>query len=162
MTEQYFAREPKVAHRRASISLSLRGITLDLITDAGVFSRDGVDPGSLLLMRSVEPPAEGAILDLGCGYGPIGLYYAARAPRCTVHLSDVNERAVALSRENAARNRLTNVQVHAGPGLAPLAGLVLDMIVTNPPIRQGGASCWSCSATLMIIYERAASWPLWR
>lgn len=107
------------------------------MTDAGVFSRDDVDPGSRLLLSSVEPPAAGRILDLGCGYGPVGLYYAACCPACEVHLSDINERATELARENAVRNHIANVQIHTGEGFAPLAGLQFDLIVTNPPIRAG-------------------------
>lgn len=135
--DHYYSESPRAVHRRREVVLDLHGITLSLVTDSGVFSRDSVDPGSLLLLKSVRGPDQGRILDIGCGYGPIGLYYAAKCPDCEVHLSDINERAVELSGENARRNCLSNVVVHKGDAFLPLAGLVFDLIVTNPPIRAG-------------------------
>lgn len=135
--DHYYSKHPAARHRRQELELRLHGVVLDLVSDTGVFSRRTVDKGTMLLIASIPPPQEGMVLDMGCGYGPIGLYYAARCPRCVVHMSDVNERAVALSRENAARNGLSNVTVHAGTGFSAVADLAFDLIVTNPPIRAG-------------------------
>jgi 16S rRNA (guanine1207-N2)-methyltransferase len=139
MNEHYYTARPEAAHRRQEVELRHGAVHLVLTTDASVFSRGGVDPGTKLLIASVPPPLGGLVLDLGCGYGPIGLYYAACAPACFVHMTDVNERAVALAAENAARNGLTNVAVHAGAGFAAVPPLQFDLIATNPPIRAGRA-----------------------
>ena len=75
----------------------LRGKTLHFKTDAGVFSKGEVDFGSRLLVETfVMPEVEGNVLDVGCGYGPIGLTIAASFPERNVHMIDVNERALAL------------------------------------------------------------------
>lgn len=136
MHDHYYSERPQAAHRRHELRLQLRGVDLILSSDSGVFSRRAVDTGTLLLLSHIPPPSGGAVLDIGCGYGPIGLFYAARCPSCAVHMSDVNERAVALSRENAERNGITNVAVHNG-AFPPDPDLHFDLTVTNPPIRAG-------------------------
>ncbi|MGI6611607.1 MAG: class I SAM-dependent methyltransferase [Limnochordia bacterium] len=136
MHDHYYSKQPKAAHRRHELRLELHGVSLALSSDSGVFSRHAIDTGTLLLLSHIPSPSGGHVLDIGCGYGPIGLFYAARCPSCTVHMSDVNERAVALSRENAARNSVTNVVVHSGAFPAD-RDLFFDLITTNPPIRAG-------------------------
>ena len=108
-----------------------------LATDAGVFSREGVDAGTRLLLEALAvPPGAKRLVDLGCGYGPIGLALAAMAPEAEVFLIDPNERACELARANAGRNGLVNVAVRQGEGLAAVDGQV-DLVATNPPIRAG-------------------------
>ncbi|HHW09216.1 MAG TPA: class I SAM-dependent methyltransferase [Firmicutes bacterium] len=137
MSEHYFTSRPAAAHRRQVVEFRLGDVHMALVTDTGVFSRRKVDKGTRLLLATVPPPPAGDILDLGCGYGVIGLYYAKIRPECRVHLLDVNERAVALAAENAARLGLANVRVYQGADLRPVAGCVFRLIVTNPPIRAG-------------------------
>ena len=108
-------------------------------TAAGVFSRAAVDRGTRLLLESVDPGGADRILDLGCGYGAIGIVMAARAPGARVMLVDVNPRAVALAVENIALNAVVNAEARCGDGLAPVAGVEFDLILTNPPIRAGRA-----------------------
>jgi 16S rRNA (guanine1207-N2)-methyltransferase len=138
---QYFAEEPAVGSRPAGFPLHLPDLSLQLTADRGVFAAGGVDPGTkLLLLESPWPSgsclAPGAnLVDLGCGYGPIALALARRAPRSTVWAVDVNKRARALCAANAAANDLTNVVVVAPdevPGELAVAG-----IWSNPPIRIG-------------------------
>ena len=136
VNDHYYSKQPRAAHQPYELRLELGGIELSLISDAGVFSRRAVDSGTLILLSHVPPPQGGLILDIGCGYGPIGLYYAASCPRCIVHMTDVNTRAVALSRQNASRNGLVNVVVHEST-FPPDADLRFDLIITNPPIRAG-------------------------
>lgn len=108
-----------------------------LHTDAGVFSRAGIDHGTELLLEALVLPAGARVLvDLGCGYGPIGLAMAAMAPEARVYLIDPNERACELARANAGRNGLPNIEVLQGEGLA-LVPDQIDLIATNPPIRAG-------------------------
>lgn len=136
----YFAAEPKTPHRRGEVVARLRGRTFRFITDAGVFSARGVDRGTRLLIETMPVGARDVVLDLGCGYGPVGLVAATMAKDGHVHLMDINERAVELARENAARNKVTNVTLYRADGReAALMGVRFDLVLTNPPIRAGRA-----------------------
>src|SRR5207253_2835772 len=99
---QYFAAQPAVGSHRRSVSLVLPDATTPLVTDRGVFAAERVDPGTRYLLQVVPEPPPGDLLDLGCGYGPIAVTMARRAPGSTVWAVDVNERALALCAENAA------------------------------------------------------------
>ncbi len=132
----YFEPKPSAPPHRREIELVLPDRTFRLTTDAGVFSARGVDPGTrLLLLEGARPPTTGTIVDLGCGYGPIALTLAARAPGATVWAVDVNERALELCTANAARAGLSNVRI--GP---PPPTLEIDALFSNPPIRLGKAA----------------------
>ena len=118
--------------------LLLPDVQLSLTTDTGVFGKEGVDPGTKLLLLEGPAPAgdeAGDLLDLGCGYGPIALTLAMRAPQATVWAVDVNGRARDLCAANASAAGLANVRV-CGPGEVPddvrFAG-----VWSNPPIRIG-------------------------
>lgn len=138
MAEHYYTSNPTVGHEEIAFETTLRGITLKLRSDAGVFSKNRIDTGTKLLVESLRFPAEvRQVLDLGCGYGPIGLTVARLLPQATVYLSDINERAVALAQSNAQMNRIENVRIEVGEGFAPFGKEQFDMIVTNPPIRTG-------------------------
>jgi 16S rRNA (guanine1207-N2)-methyltransferase len=133
---QYFEKEPSVASDRRTVRLVLPDVTLDLVTDAGVFAKDDVDPGTKLLL--LEAPAvarAGQLLDLGCGYGPIALTMATRAPDATVWAVDVNRRAVELAAENATRLSLVNVRAVTPDGVPD--DVRFATIWSNPPIRIG-------------------------
>ncbi|MEX2659397.1 MAG: methyltransferase, partial [Acidimicrobiales bacterium] len=109
---------------------------VQLTADTGVFSRDAVDPGTRLLLVEGPPvPAEGNLLDLGCGYGPIAVTLAHRAPRATVWAVDVNCRALALAAANAEAAGCTNVATVA-PDDVP-EDVRFAAIWSNPPIRIG-------------------------
>ncbi|MGD8399609.1 MAG: methyltransferase [Bacillota bacterium] len=144
MTDHYYTATPHVGHETIEFTVTLRGIPLKLKSDAGVFSKHRIDNGTKLLIESLrweEAPRQ--VLDLGCGYGPIGLVIAGLLPKATIFMSDINERAVRLAKINAARNRITNVRIAAGAGLTPFAGEKFDLIVTNPPIRTGKESIYA-------------------
>lgn len=132
----YFDAEPAVASKPATVDLALPEGTVTLMTDRGVFSGRRVDPGTVILLREAPaPPAGGHLLDLGCGYGPIAVTLARRAPDAVVWAVDVNQRALELVRLNAAALGLGNVRAvtpDAVPGSVELAG-----IWSNPPIRIG-------------------------
>jgi 16S rRNA (guanine1207-N2)-methyltransferase len=133
---QYFEAEPSVPSRPQTIRLALPDRTVDLTTDRGVFAGDRVDAGTkYLLLEAPPPPREGHLLDLGCGYGPIALTVAARAPAATVWAVDVNERARALCMANAEQLGLANVQVVAPDGVP--AEVRFAAIYSNPPVRIG-------------------------
>ncbi len=133
---QYWASRPAAAHQPGEVHLLLPDVQLTLATDAGVFAREGVDPGTkLLLLDGPAPPDSGALLDLGCGYGAIAVTLATRAPGAEVWALDVNERARELCRANAERAGLANVRV-AAPDDVP-DGVRFAGIWSNPPIRIG-------------------------
>ena len=132
----YFDRRPSVASKRRQVALSLPDLDLALVADRGVFSGDRIDPGTkYLLMEAPALPATGDLLDLGCGYGPIALTMARRAPAATVWAVDVNERALALVRENAAAAGASNVRAVL-PDEVP-DELRFTAIWSNPPVRVG-------------------------
>jgi len=137
VVSHYFADRPAAPSRPREVVARLRGRSWTFLTDRGVFARQGVDPGTQLLIEAMRVEAGDHVLDLGCGYGPIGLVAATLALRGSVVLVDVNERAVALARENAARAGLDNVEVYQGDGTAPVRGRTFDVVAMNPPIRAG-------------------------
>ena len=111
---------------------------MKLITDAGIFSKNRLDPGTKLLIESLPLASDlKKVFDLGCGYGPIGLTIAKLLPESTIYLSDINERAVELGIKNAQLNGLTNVRIKQGDGFEAFSDEKFDLIVTNPPIRAG-------------------------
>jgi 16S rRNA (guanine1207-N2)-methyltransferase len=141
VSSQYFAEQPAAAHRPGTVHVVLPDTHLALATDSGVFSPDRLDPGTRLLMETAPPPpAEGDLLDLGSGYGPLALVLARRAPAARVWAVDVNRRALELCERNAADAGLANVYCRAaddgGPETAGLPGSY-QLIWSNPPIRIG-------------------------
>jgi 16S rRNA (guanine1207-N2)-methyltransferase len=145
---QYFEARPAVASRRHTVRLTLPDFTADLVADRGVFAADQLDEGTRYLLQAgpVLPADATNVLDLGCGYGPIALTLARRAPAATVWAVDVNRRAVELTRLNADELGLANVEVRAvaegspDPGDGLPADLRFDVIWSNPPIRVGKAA----------------------
>ncbi len=136
MNDQYFTREPGSESRPAACAFEYRGKTLRFLTDAGVFSRGELDPGTRLLLDALPEEMEGDVLDLGCGWGPIGIAVGSAWPRTRVTMADVNLRALSLSRENAARNGVA-VECVESDGFAALGDRTFDAVITNPPIRAG-------------------------
>jgi 16S rRNA (guanine1207-N2)-methyltransferase len=136
-SRHYFDVTPAAPSARRTIPLVLPDLSVELLTDRGVFSADRVDAGTRLLL--LDAPAPDAtmtdVLDLGCGYGPIAITLAHRAPSTKVWAVDVNERAIALTRDNAAALGLDNVVVRPPDGVP--SDVELDAIWSNPPVRVG-------------------------
>jgi len=137
--QHYFARQPGPVRPVREFSPVLRGRRFHFVTAAGVFSASRLDPGTALLIESLEVKESDTVLDLGCGWGAIGIVAAALAPQGKAWLVDPNPRAVAIARHNAALNGLTNVELAEGEGTGPVRGLFFDVVATNPPIRAGKA-----------------------
>lgn len=151
MSEHYYSENPKVKSDPKEWSVELRGKTFRFKTDAGVFSKGEVDFGSQLLAEAfVLPETEGLILDIGCGYGPIGLSIAASFPERSVHMVDVNERALALAAHNAKQNGISNAEIYPSDALSDVTAEGFAAILTNPPIRAG-------KETVFKFYEGAFS-----
>lgn len=135
MNDQYYTSEPSSQSRPVACAFPYRGYGLNFMTDAGVFSRGELDQGTRLLLDAL-PELNGDVLDLGCGWGAIGVSIAKANPGCRVVMADVNRRALGLSRDNLARNG-ARAEVIESDGMAALAGRRFDAVVTNPPIRAG-------------------------
>lgn len=135
MPDHYYTSEPSSAHRPNAVAVNVLGQALRFDTDAGVFSRDGLDFGSRLLIESL-PELTGRVLDMGAGWGAIGVALAAANPEAEFVLCDINRRAVELSRGNIQANGLKNARAIESDGFDAVEGL-FDAIVTNPPIRAG-------------------------
>ena len=137
MTEHYFTDSPAATDaERRELRTTLAGREVTVETAGGIFSPGGLDKATAILLDEVpEPPSSGDLLDIGCGWGPITLTLALRSPEATVWAVDVTERALDLTRRNAAALGLTNVRT-ARPEEVP-ADLPFATIWSNPPIRIG-------------------------
>ena len=104
----------------------------------GLFSPRQIDSGTALLLRHLEVRPDEQALDIGCGYGPLGLAIAAQAPQGQVHMVDKDFVAVEYARANAARNGLDNVEVYLSNGLARVPEAVrFTTVVSNIPAKVG-------------------------
>ncbi|MBO8441567.1 MAG: class I SAM-dependent methyltransferase [Firmicutes bacterium] len=141
--DHYYVNNYKLKHNENQFNFTLLGNTLNFITDNGVFSKKTIDFGTRTLLEAIDSlfndeniDKSSSILDLGCGYGAIGLSIAKKYSQCCVDMVDVNERAISLAKRNAILNDINNVHIGVSNvynGVHKKYGL----IVTNPPIRAG-------------------------
>ena len=136
MPEHYFSADPTVPFERESFTAELWGHELTIETGSGVFSRGHLDHATAVLFKELPPPPQGQFLDLGCGYGVIGLAIAKAVPLANVTAVDVNERALLLANDNARALGLDSRFVACLPEQVP-GNQVFDEIWSNPPIRIG-------------------------
>jgi 16S rRNA G1207 methylase RsmC len=137
--DHYFSADPSVPFRRVPVTASVWGHSLALQSGSGVFARGRLDIGTAVLFRETARPSGGRVLDLGCGYGVIGLAIASAVPSAVVTGLDVNERAVLLANENAASLGLSSRFTAVTPDGVP-DDARYDEIWSNPPIRIGKAT----------------------
>ena len=136
MTEHYYTAEPVSGHDERRFTEVILGNALSFVTDAGVFSRDGLDRGTEVLLNAL-PPLSGRALDLGCGWGPVGVALGKKYPGLEIVMTDVNRRAAELAHRNLRENGVAATVVE-GDGFEAVEG-DFDAILTNPPIRAGKA-----------------------
>jgi 16S rRNA (guanine1207-N2)-methyltransferase len=109
----------------------------DFVTDHGVFSKDTIDFGSrLLITTAMHELPDGRMLDVGCGYGPIGIVLATLKPTQRMDMVDINDRALALAKQNIVKNNVTNAEVFYSDMYQNISE-DYAMILTNPPVRAG-------------------------
>ncbi len=161
-SEQYYTPDPTCASRPAACHFAWRGQVLRFTTDAGVFSRGELDKGTKLLLDSL-PELHGRVLDLGCGWGAIGVAVGKKYPDTDVTMADVNHRALALAKDNAEQNGVA-LRCMESDGMAALMGEKFDTVITNPPIRAGKqviyqmfadiASCLAPEGSLYLVIRK--------
>ncbi|MDN7243736.1 class I SAM-dependent methyltransferase [Planococcus sp. N028] len=149
MSQHYYSKNPQTKSNPREWTYTLRGEKFHFHTDAGVFSKGEVDFGSRLLIEAFrDSEVDGPLLDVGCGYGPIGMAIARAFPQKEVHMVDVNTRAIDLAKRNADKNGIQNVVIYESDGLASVKVEGFSAILTNPPIRAG-------KETIFRFYEEA-------
>ncbi len=136
----YYTNDPDLEHNEQTFTFELGGHQLRFTTDNGVFSKHTIDYGSRVLIDTVlaQPTLmAGDVLDVGCGYGPIGLALAAALPERHVTMSDVNKRAMGLAERNAVTNNLSDRVTIVASAAYDAIDAQYSVIVTNPPVRAG-------------------------
>lgn len=136
MSKQYFENNPELESNEIKITYYFKKEKLEFLTDNGVFSKGGVDFGSSLLLKTVEINEEQTALDVGCGYGTIGLTLAKVNGNMKIDMVDVNDRAINLAVKNKTLNDIKNVEIFASY-IYEKINKKYDLIISNPPIRAG-------------------------
>lgn len=139
----YYTNDPTLKSDIKDIAYDFRGVRLTFNTDAGVFSKERVDFGTNVLLNALqeEDIEFKKVLDVGCGYGVIGLCVAKKYPSANVDLVDVNERALELAKLNKESNKITNARIYESNVYLKVVDKY-DLIITNPPIRAGKDVVW--------------------
>lgn len=134
MSKMYYAENPDAAHDIHELRVELLGEKMTFLTDAGVFSKKMVDFGSQLLLKCLEVNQGETVLDVGCGYGPLGLSLS-KAYGVQATMVDINNRALDLARQNAERNKV-EATIFQSNIYEQVKGK-FDHVISNPPIRAG-------------------------
>ena len=130
----YYAENPDAAHDIHELRVDLLGEKMTFLTDAGVFSKKMIDFGSQLLLKCLEVNQGETVLDVGCGYGPLGLSLA-KAYGVQATMVDINNRALDLARQNAERNKVEATIFQSN--IYEQVEDKFDHVISNPPIRAG-------------------------
>ena len=134
---QYFENDNKIKSERKIVKFTIFDKEFQVYTDNGVFAKDKFDYGTRLLLENFNCQIDGAkILDLGCGYGPVGIVLKTKYPDSVIDMVDVNLRAVKLAKDNVKLNNL-DCNVMVSDVYEAVKDKKYDYIITNPPIRAG-------------------------
>lgn len=140
MSSHYFDQQQSSPLRPQKISFSVLGREFSATTGSGTFSRDGLDNATRLLIETCSLRGDERVLDLGCGWGPVGLALKSAHPGISLVMSDVNRRAVMLSRQNMADASL-EADIVVSDGFERLKG-PFETILLNPPYAAGRDVCY--------------------
>lgn len=133
----YYINDPNLKNELNSYKVNLRKNDFIFYTQPGVFSKNNLDYGTKLLIESVEITDQvKTVIDIGCGYGPIGLSIAKENQKLSVYMYDINARAIELAKKNALANNISNVVISENYLLDNIT-VKADLIISNPPIRAG-------------------------
>lgn len=133
----YYTNNIDLKSQETHIHFQYRKHELVFISDHGVFSKERVDYGSRVLLECMDiQPTQKTLLDVGCGYGTLGLSLKKEYPHLTIDMVDVNERALHLAKESALYNGIENVHIYKSSVYENVTEC-FDVIVSNPPIRAG-------------------------
>ena len=135
--EHYFVSTPKSEAKFGLVRTCLCGKAFEFLTASSVFSKRRIDSGTRLLIEAMVLPKTGCVLDIGCGYGAVGIAAATFNPQLHVVMTDVNIRAVRLARKNVELNKVINAEVQYGCLYEPVEGLAFDCVLSNPPVSAG-------------------------
>lgn len=138
--DHYYSANPTSESNEREIKYEIKEKVLKFISDNGVFSKEHVDFATDFMLRTIiEDGLSGSVLDMGCGYGVIGVTVSNLCPSVSkVTMCDINNRAIDLATRNATRNKVANAKIFASDGFENVEGM-FDVIITNPPIRAGKA-----------------------
>lgn len=144
MSDHYYSVNPNSEHDYWEIKARALGCEAQFTTDAGVFSRDGLDRGTEVMLEALQDLSGKRVLDLGCGWGPVGVFLGLKYPGLEIVMTDINSRAVELAKKNLARNGV-HATVVQGDGYENVEGK-FDAVITNPPIRAGKQAIYAMFA----------------
>ncbi|RLE77429.1 MAG: 16S rRNA methyltransferase [Thermoprotei archaeon] len=133
----YYSIEPLYGKRTYKIQTTIKKFSITLYTSSGVFSARRIDPGTFLLAETMIIKNGWRILDLGCGYGVLGILAAKLAPHGLVYMVDINKQAVRLAKLNAKLNNVKNVKILWGNLYKPVKNETFNTIISNPPQAAG-------------------------
>ena len=143
--EHYYSKNPISDIQENIFDETIGGFKLRLYTGSGVFSKNSIDYGSRLLIETFIDDYNGetgTILDMGCGYGPIGLYAAAAFKDSYIEMADINERSIDFAVKNINQNKIKNAEAFVSDGFLRISRKY-NVVLTNPPIRAGKAVVFS-------------------
>ena len=135
--DHYFSSAPKCNDQFGVINARLRGRSFEFLTSSSVFSKRKIDLGTRVLIDAMVLPQTGVVLDIGCGYGAVGITAAAVNPQLRVVMTDVNIRAVHLAKKNIESNRVRNAVVRYGYLYEPVEATRFNAVLSNPPVSAG-------------------------
>ena len=134
---QYFEEKPDISNQKKVITITFKDKYYNLLTNNNMFSKDKLDYGTKVLLENfTEQEIEGKVLDLGCGYGIIGIVLATTYSSIKVDMCDITSRAIEITKENIKRLNITNIDIFKSNVYDNIEDKY-NYIITNPPIRAG-------------------------
>lgn len=138
VSQHYFSRKPVSPGKKYLLSLHIHGCLLEFVAYSSLFSGREIDKGTRLLLENIKMPREGIVLDVGCGYGAIGITLARINPKLKVYMVDINPLAVKTAKQNARLNGVEDrVVILQGDLYSPVDNMLFNAIYSNPPLSAG-------------------------